>query len=203
MNIYVVTSDAYESNDLLIKQLARIVVQPNKATPVIVVDDLFNLDQLSRNDAPVASEVFQITDFKDINQAGGGEIADAKVGVTRLVMLKTEWVQFEFGHSDPETFIGLVRKLSRYNYMAPTLRKKNLVFIVPRIEIMHFSRILNESFNNISHSKYAIQESGSVNMLFRRATLERLIISLPLITPILSRLYRLAKSSTRWFVKST
>lgn len=203
MKIYVVSDAAYDANEFLAKQLARIVVQPNKATPVIVVDNLYNLDQLSRNDAPVTYTIYRLSNYE-----GSSTIPDVAETINtnqianKLSTLTTDWVLFEFGQNDQAACIDFITKLACYNFMKPTLREKKVVFLVPEIYLAFFAKRINESFNNLPHSSMAATPSRQVGMLFISTNIERLFISFRLLTSPLLQFTRLMKFIYRRFLRA-
>lgn len=192
MKIYVASNAAGGTSNLLVKQLARIALQPGRASPVIVVDDRYNLDQVSKGDAPVAHTSYHLDDFLHDKGsiADGVMLVDANQIATKLNALATKWVLFEFGQNDHATCLDFVRKLARYNYMTPMLRQKNVVFSVPCMYLVVFAQTLNEVFNNLPSSPMAVAQSGQIGMLFLSTKVERIFVSLPLLFAPLIRLNR-------------
>jgi len=203
MKIYVVSDEAYEASNFLAKQLDRIVVQPNKATPVIVVDDFYNLDQLSRSVAPVTHTIYRLSNFEGRSaNAGSVEAIDTNQIEDKLSNLTTEWVLFEFGQNDQATCIDFISKLARYNFMKPTLREKKVVFLVPEIYLAFFAKRINESFNNLPRSSMAGARSPQIGRLFISTNIERLFLNFRLLTSPLLQLIRLVKFIYRRFLHS-
>ncbi|MBN0203662.1 hypothetical protein JTL45_34350, partial [Pseudomonas aeruginosa] len=111
-------------------------------------------------------------------------------------------VLFEFGQNDQATCLDFVRKLARYNYMTPTLRTKSVVFSVPGMFLAFFAKTLNESFNNLPASPIAVAQSGQVGMLLLSTKIERVFVSLPLLSAPLIRLNRLMMFIYRRFMSA-
>ncbi|HCF9865404.1 TPA: hypothetical protein NI798_005741 [Pseudomonas aeruginosa] len=204
MKIYVASNGFNDTADQLVKQLARIQLQDSKATPVVVVDERYNLGHALVEDADVPSTAFNLDDFlhEKGSIADGVMLVDANQIATKLFGLDSEWVVFEFGQNDQQTCIDFVRKLARYNYMTPTLRNKNVVFSVSSMYLAYFARTLNESFNNLPVGDLAVAKSGQVGMLMMSTKIERVFVGLPLLTAPLIRLNRLLMFIYGRFVKS-
>ncbi|GAD64471.1 hypothetical protein [Aquipseudomonas alcaligenes] len=204
MKIYVVSNGGQATADQLVKQLSRITLQHGKASPVIVVDDRYNLDQVLMDDAPVANTSYHLDDFLHDKGsiADGVMMVDANQIATKLRALTAEWVLFEFGQNDQATCLDFVRKLARYNYMTPTLRTKSVVFSVPSMYLAFFARTLNESFNSLPSSPIAVAQSGQVGMLLLSTKIERVFVSLPLLSAPLIRLNRLMMFIYRRFMSA-
>lgn len=205
MNIYVVSNGVQGTTDQLIKQLARITLQvSSKATPVIVVDDCYNLTQVSQDDAPVDHRAFHLNEFLHDNGriADGVMLVDANRIATKLSALAPDWVMFEHGQNDQQTSLDFFRKLARYNYVAPTLRHKNVVFSVPSLYLAFFAQTLNQAFNNLPVGQLAVAQSGHVRMMMLSTDIERVFFSVPLLLTPLIRLSRLVMFIYRRFVKA-
>jgi hypothetical protein len=205
VNIYVVSDSGQKTADqLLINHLSRITFEARKATPVIVVDDLFNLDQLGSNESAGEHSHFHLDDFlhEKGSIADGVMVVDANQIAKKLNNQTAPWVLFEFGQNDVATCLDFVRKLARFNYMSTSLRPKNIVFSVPSMYLGFFARSLNEAFNNLPCSPIAIQQSGHVDMLFLSTHLEKVFISLPLLTGPLRWVNRLLIFIYQRFVKA-
>ncbi|KKJ94254.1 hypothetical protein PK34_18925 [Stutzerimonas stutzeri] len=201
MKIYVVSNGVQDTANQLVKQLAKITLQDSKASPVIVVDDRYNLDQVSEGDASVANTSYRLDDFLHDKGsiADGVMMVDANQIATKLNELGTEWVLFEFGQNDKATCFDFVRKLARYNFMTPTLRDRSVVFSVPSIYLGHFASAINESFNNLPAGPLAVDQSGQVGMLLMSIRIERVFVSLPLLSAPLIRMNRLVMFVYRRF----
>lgn len=203
MKIYVASNDFNNTSDQLVKQLARINLQATKATPVVVIDERYNLDRALVEDAAVPNSAFHLDDFPHEKGSidDGMMLVDANQIATKLSALDSEWVVFEFGQNDQQTCLDFIRKLARYNYMTPTLRNKNVVFSVPSMYLAYFARTINESFNNLPVGALAVAKSGQVEMLMLSTKIERTFVSLPLLYAPLIRLNRLMMFIYRRFVK--
>ncbi len=205
MKIYVVSNGAQDTTGQLVKQLARITLQDSsKATPVIVVDDRYNLTQRSHDDAAVDNNSFHLNDFlhEEGSNANGIMSVNANKIATKLSALTTDWAVFEVGQNDQQTCLDFFRKLAHYNYITPTLRHKNVVFSVPSIYLTFFAQTLNHSFNNLPTGQLAVMQSGQVKMLILSTDIERVFVSFPLLLAPFIRLNRLAMFIYRRFVKA-
>lgn len=205
MKIYVVSNGAQDTTDNLVKQLARITLQDSsKATPVIVVDDRYNLTQVSQNDVPVDHSSFHLNDFLHDNGsiADGVMLVNANQIATKLNALAPDWAVFEFGQNDQQTCLDFFRKLARYNYMTPALRHKSVVFSVPSMYLTFFAQTLNQAFNNLPTGQFKVAQSGQVGMLMSSIWIERVFVSRSLLLAPLIRLSRLAMFIYRRFVKA-
>lgn len=205
MKIYVVSNGVQDTTGHLVKQLSRITMQDSsKATPVIVVDDRYNLTQISHDDTAAESSSFHLNDFlHEKGSSADGEISvNANKIATKLSALTTDWVVFEFGQNDQQTCLDFFRKLARYNYITPMLRHKNVVFLVPSIYLAFFAQSLNHSFNNLPTGQLAVAQSGQVKMLILSTDIERVFVSFPLLLAPFIRLNRLAMFIYRRFVKA-
>lgn len=202
MNIYVVSHSGQNVADRqLIEQLSRITFERKKATPVIVVDDRYNLDQIGHQQELVDHTHFHLDDFlhdKGSN-ADGVMVVDINKISKQLNKPITHWVLFEFGQNDQATCLDFVQKLARYSYMTPSLRNKNIVFSVPSMYLVLFARMLNESFNNLPCSPIAVAQSGKVGMLFMSTNIEKVLM--PLWSGPMLRLNRLLMFIYQRFVK--
>ncbi|OOV93603.1 hypothetical protein [Pseudomonas sp. MF4836] len=205
MKIYVVSNGAQDTTDHLVKQLASITLQDStKATPVIVVEDRYNLTQVSQNDAPVDHSSFHLNDFllEKGSIANGVMLVDANQIATKLNALATDWAVFECGQNDQQTCIDFFRKLARYNYITPTLRHKSVVFSVPSMYLAFFAQTLNQAFNNLPAGQLVVAQSDQVRMLMLSTDIERVFVSFPLLWAPFIRLNRLAMFIYKRFVQA-
>ncbi|PBY99096.1 hypothetical protein CJT42_32925, partial [Pseudomonas aeruginosa] len=70
------------------------------------------------------------------------------------------------------------------------------------IYLAFFARMLNEAFNNLPIGPIAVAQSGQVGMLMMSTKIERVFVSLPLLSAPLIRLNRLVMFVYRRFVKA-
>lgn len=205
MKIYVVSNGIQDTADQLVEQLSRITPQDSKASPVIVVDDRYNLHLGSENYAPLANTSYHLSDFFHDRGgiAGGAMMVDTHQIATKLNGLGTDWVLFEFGQNDKGSCFDFVRKLARYNYITPTLRAKNVIFSVPSIDLGLFAKEINESFNNLPASPISVAQSGQIRMLLISTKIERVFLGLPLLSVPLIRLKRLLMFIYRRLAKAS
>lgn len=204
MKIFVASNGFDETPGQLVAQLARIDVKPGKATPVVVVDERYTIKQALTDGAEPACAAFHLDDFlhEKGSIADGVMVVDTNQIATKLKGLNSEWVVFEFGQNDQQTCLDFVRKVSRYNYMNPSMRGRNVVFSVPSMYLAFFPRMLNEAFNNLPIGPIAVAQSGQVGMLMMSTKIERVFVSLPLLSAPLIRLNRLVMFVYRRFVKA-
>lgn len=194
MNIYVVSDEVCGTNGLLVNQLSRIIVQPTRVTPVIVVDNLYNLERPFKDDSPVVHAAYRLS-LHEGDSAGAGSVTAicASDIANKLGTEIGDWVLFEFGQNDHATCIDFVRELARYNFMSPKLRNKNIVFLVPSIYLAYFSRVIIESFRLLPIGRPAKNRSPQIGMLFMSINIERFFISFRLLATPLLQFIRLAK----------
>lgn len=205
MNIFIVShlSPKTERQEL-IRQLSRIRCEPQKTVQVVAVDDRFNLAELPVRDRSTGVASFKLDDFfYEMGSTPDGVMrVDQNRIAQRMDAIHSHWVLIDFGQNDPNACADFILKLSRYSYMTPTLRDRNLVFSVPTIYLGTFARALNESFNNLPSNNSAFAQSGQVGMLFVSTSFEKIFTSLPLFSGVLIRLSRLAMYLYRRFMRA-
>lgn len=203
MIIYIASNGFNDTSEQLVKQLTCIKLQVKKTTPVVVVDERYNLDSAQVGGVDVSTETFHLEDSRqeDGSNAEGLMLVNFNRVITKLSTVDSKWIVFKFG-PDQKTYLDFVRKLARYNYVAPTLRKKNIVFLVPSAYLAYSARILNESFNNLPVGALAVAKSGQVGMMMTCSNIERVLVGLPRLSAPLIRLKRLLIFIGRRFVKA-
>ncbi|HHQ2716930.1 TPA: hypothetical protein ACSPMB_002813 [Pseudomonas aeruginosa] len=176
----------------LIQQLACVDVADSNATSVVAVSDTYNLGAVTS----IASDdiaAFVLDDFRDQRQQSVNDVVciDSNVLATKLNRNTCSWVAIDFEQNLPVNSTDLIRKISRYAFMGRALQDKNLVLLVPPLYVGFYARSVNEAFNNLPVSSIEIARSGQTNMLFMSTTMERVILSLPLLTGPIRRLNHL------------
>jgi len=201
MNIYVVSKESKETSDQLVKQLSLITLQDNKTTQVIVIDDLYSLAQETCDDTSLHSTSPHFDHFLlDEGSAVDWVMkVDTNLRATSHKTTNSQWVLFEFGQCEQKAFHDFARKLAYYNYGTPTLRSKNIAFLVPSMYLAFFAKTINESFKNLPASQFTTSQSSQVSLLMLSTRIERVFISLPLLTASFIRLKRMAMFIYRRF----
>lgn len=204
MKIYVSPSTGNPEFGVFLNQLARIDVPSIQTTPIVVVDDTYNLAVLAKGDTPLENTIFYLDDFlydNASNSAGDRRVDTCKIAAN-ISALATQWIVIDLGYTDKPSCRELLRELVKYNFITPSLRDKNVVFFVPTTALAAYARKLNESFNNLPCGITGISQSGQVGMLFLLARLETVFISYPILTAPLISLYRLALFFYRRLVRT-
>jgi hypothetical protein len=193
VNIFVSSQSGNALKDpILVAQMAQIKFEARKTVPVIVVDDRYSLAEITCELGKPEHTYFRLDDFlhdKGSN-ADGMMVVNENLIPTLLSGITTEWVVIEFGHNNQSTCLEFISKLARHSYMTPVLRTRNIVFSVPGMYLGFMARTINETFNNLPISKFTVAQSGKVGLLFMSSHLEKVFISMPLLTAPLARLNR-------------
>ncbi|RMO98204.1 hypothetical protein ALQ33_02737 [Pseudomonas syringae pv. philadelphi] len=178
------------SGEALAGQLSRIRHEQGNTVPVLVIDERHNLREPSTDDRTVGSTEFSLDDFLHENGISG-------IVVNRIALLMdkvdSDWVMIDFGQHDLHICMDFIQKIARYNYLAPTLRNRNLVILVPAMYLGICSRAFNASFNNLPSNASESSRSARVGRLFRITRIEKVLISLPLLYGLLRRVRHLLR----------
>jgi hypothetical protein len=205
VKIYVASDSLNDKPDQLVKQLARIKLRAAKTTPVIVVNERYNLDTELGEEADESNIAFHLDDFlhEKSSIADGVMLVDANQIGIKLCVLDSKWVVFEFHQNDQQPCLDFIRKLARYNYAVPTLRNKSVVFSVPSVLLAYYARIVNESFKNLPLHEPTNANSVQISYLMFSARVESAFMSLPLPTALLSWFNRLSMFIFKRYVRIT
>ncbi len=195
MKVFVVCHrDAEHDSQALIRRMSRIHSEPSRITPVIVVENCYNLDELPDTGVPTDYHSFNLEDF--YIGMSRCEMEPNRIAV-RVEEVDSHWVLFNAGQHGLEAFRDFVKALSRYNFTSSTLRDRNLVFTAPLVQLCAFACVVNESFNNLPVDSARPGYANQVRTLFFRIRLEVLLGSLPLpigalrrVKGVLRRVYR-------------
>lgn len=207
----------------LIRQLDCIETSTSKAIQVIAVDDLYSLGSIAEvtsqglfaelKGALVNCPVdvpervftsFSLGDFRDQHQTGTNDTIpiDGNLLACLLEQVQSNWCAIDFEQNTQENSIALIKKLARYCHIGRNLDGRNLVLMVPSLHVPHYARLANEAFNCLPVSPIELDRSGQTNMIFLSSTMERIILSLPLLTGPIRRLNMLLLSLYQRLVKA-
>lgn len=186
MNIFVVscTSANYVSGKL-VGHLSRIETGASLTVPVTVVDDMYNLTTLPPSDRAEDHQRFKLDDFLHPG-------AIRKVDIERLTRhldnVESSWVLIDLGPYDRKTYEEFILQLSRYCFINPALRKRNLVFTVPAIHLGFTAQRINESFNSLAVNDQTWAHSNQINALFLLIHLEKALLRIPFLYGAIQRI---------------
>ncbi|MCD5994701.1 hypothetical protein KDX38_13940 [Pseudomonas sp. CDFA 602] len=182
MNIFVVShSNLKADRQALINELSRIQFEPSRVTPVVVVDQYYNLSELPGEAQPEVYVNFVLANFLSptVGSVEPNRIAHC-IGTA-----DADWILIDFDQYDASIYLDFIIKLGRYNYVSPRLRKCNLVITLPAVHLCNVARAFNASFNNLPLSEEQGASLYQVKRMYLRAYAERLFASLPLPAVIL------------------
>lgn len=191
MNIFVVSQlGSKPRGPDLISQMSSIYYEQGNTVPVIVVDDSYNLPELSLSHVSAEHAHFNLDEFRRSDISSGVEPDKVARGLDQV---KTRWIVIDFGRHDHETCADFISKLACYSYLSPALRNRSLVFSVPVVSLGTYARALNESFNNLSVNGSARARSRQIRRLLVVTNFERALISLPLPLGLLRRAHNVVQ----------
>lgn len=212
MKIFVISHQAQGGKDIntLAKLLNQVVVAQGMATPVVLIERLHGeadlLEKACRqsDDAPPEATSFQVEAF--VNQAlvtsGDALTIDPNLVAKNLQAVAANWVVIDLAQHQPATMIDLLAKVARFRFMSEHLASRNLVLVVPDLYLSFIGRTANEAFNNLAIGAIEIERSAQTKMLLMSASIERVIIGLPLLTRPLLRFQRLALQVYRRLIRT-
>ena len=170
--------------------MSNIYYEQGNTVPVVVVDDSYNLPELSPSHVSAEHAHFNLDDFRRSDIVSGVEPDKVARGLDQV---KTRWIVIDFGRHDHATCTDFISKLACYSYLSPALRNRSLVFSVPVVSLGIYARALNESFNNLAVSGNARARSRQIRRLLVVTHFQRALISLPIPAGVLRRAHNLVQ----------
>ncbi|MGI0646881.1 hypothetical protein ACRCPS_17850 [Pseudomonas aeruginosa] len=213
MKIFVISHQAQGDKDIstLANLLNQVEVEQGMATPVVLVERLHREadleDKASRQSAGSTPKAFSFHVEAFVNQSlvttGDTLTIDPNLVAKHLQAVPADWVVMDLAQHQPATMIDLLTKVARFRFMSEHLANRNLVLVVPDLYLSFIGRTANEAFNNLPIGAIEIERSAQTKMLLMSASIERVIIGLPLLTRPLLRFQRLALQVYRRLIRTT
>lgn len=198
MNIFVVSSPSSTfDSQALVSNLSRIHFESGKTVSVIVVDKRYNLGALPTRSRPTDHKRFKLLDFL---HSTTHEVQAEKVA-QHMDKVQNSWVLIDLCQHDQTTCDDLIFKLSRYCFLSPALRNRNIVFTTPAIHLGSTAGTINMSFNVLPMSNHTRNQSNQMKILFMAVDLERVLIYVPFLRSILHRVRVLSHLAYRRFAR--
>lgn len=181
----------------LTSKLAQIDLEPGKTNQIVAITDTYDLSHVVQAAGEHAElKAYCLDDFRchapqqvqSINEMG---LIDSNVLAATIQADKTPWLIINLEHNGPASAVDLIKKLSRFAFLANGIPSKTLVLLVPGIFVGQYARYLNEGFNNLPVSPIDIDRSGQLSVMFMSTTMEKLFLSIPLLTMPIRRLNQL------------
>lgn len=181
----------------LIAKLEQVQSDQEKGNQVIAVTDTYGLSPNARDEASDQQlKAYRLDDFRSesphqINPDHNLVVVDGNVLAAKIQADSSPWLIINLEHHSVAGFVDFVKKLSRFVFLSNGLANKTLVLLVPAMHVGHYSRLVNEGFNNLPVSPIEIDRSGQLSVMFMSTTMEKIFLSFPAVTLPTRRLYQL------------
>lgn len=184
MNIFLVSQEVGSSDAAkLVSQISRIELVPANTTAVIVVDERYGLDDAQTDSVGQTTAFYLLDDFlHERSSVSGGVLAiDPNVLARKLGYAPEDWLVIDFGLHGRPVGLDFTSKLATFTFLFSSLRKKNLVLLMPQIYLSLMARHVNYLFNNLPDSQNSQEKSSQFKRLLLLTTAEKLYMSSPII----------------------
>lgn len=183
MNIFMVAHKAgVEDIPALVSKLSCVPRENKQTNSVLVVDKCYNLPAGGERE-PLAVRTCLLDDFLHEKSVvgGGGVVVDQNALAQKLNQVDESWLVIELGLHERGVALDFIKKLAGFTFLFPSLRDKNVVFLLPEVYLGMTAVYVNQAFNNVPGVQDNESLSHEINLLWVSTFVERLYMSSPLV----------------------